>query len=168
MMQNGQGAAGGVGDHREPFRKGNFPKELMYVPGTQGYRGAWEDNHQGRRRGQRSGPLHRLHRLRVDLPRKGNNLHRNVIFRDNGDKASQVEPYTSTPPLRQQQSHRAMEMDGGLRKENRRQRAGHRAQRQSEQWHACFPIVESFRQADRPRICRDSAHDGNGSTRPRR
>mgnify|MGYP003693628559 CR=1 FL=1 len=24
---------------------------------------------------------------------KGNNLHRNVIFRDNGDKASQVEPF---------------------------------------------------------------------------
>ena len=29
----------------------------------------------------------------------GNNLHRNVIFRDNGDKASQVEPYTTYPPL---------------------------------------------------------------------
>ncbi len=28
----------------------------------------------------------------------GNNLHRNVIFRDNGDKASQVEPYTVYPP----------------------------------------------------------------------
>ena len=29
----------------------------------------------------------------------GNNLHRNVIFRDNGDKASRVEPYTTVKPL---------------------------------------------------------------------
>ncbi len=29
----------------------------------------------------------------------GNNLHRNVIFRDNGDKASQVEPFTVYPPF---------------------------------------------------------------------
>ena len=29
----------------------------------------------------------------------GNNLHRNVIFRDNGAKASLVEPYTTQPPL---------------------------------------------------------------------
>ena len=29
----------------------------------------------------------------------GNNLHRNVIYRDNGEKASQVEPYTTFPPL---------------------------------------------------------------------
>jgi hypothetical protein len=30
---------------------------------------------------------------------RGNNLHRNVIFRDNGDRASQVEPFTVIPPL---------------------------------------------------------------------
>ncbi|MEC9372359.1 MAG: DUF3604 domain-containing protein, partial [Planctomycetota bacterium] len=29
----------------------------------------------------------------------GNNLHRNVIFRDNGDKASMVEPFTVYPPF---------------------------------------------------------------------
>ena len=29
----------------------------------------------------------------------GNNLHRNVIFRDNGDKASQVVPFTVYPPF---------------------------------------------------------------------
>lgn len=29
----------------------------------------------------------------------GNNLHRNVIFRDNADKASQVEPFTVYPPF---------------------------------------------------------------------
>ena len=29
----------------------------------------------------------------------GNNLHRNVIFRDNGDKAVQIEPFTTLKPL---------------------------------------------------------------------
>lgn len=29
---------------------------------------------------------------------KGFNLHRNVIFRDGGDKASVVEPYTTVAP----------------------------------------------------------------------
>ena len=33
----------------------------------------------------------------------GNNLHRNVIFRDNGDKASQVEPFTTLNAARQRQ-----------------------------------------------------------------
>ena len=53
-----------------------------------------------RRRGafQRAGPLHRLHRLRGTSNTGGNNLHRNVIFRDNGDKASQVDPFTVYPP----------------------------------------------------------------------
>jgi hypothetical protein len=32
------------------------------------------------------------------LPR-GNNLHHNVIFRDNGDKADQLVPYTTMKPL---------------------------------------------------------------------
>jgi hypothetical protein len=35
----------------------------------------------------------------VDFNTGGNNLHRNVIFRDNGDKASQVEPFTVLSPL---------------------------------------------------------------------
>ena len=30
---------------------------------------------------------------------KGNNLHRNVIFRDNADKAGQVVPYTTQKPI---------------------------------------------------------------------
>jgi hypothetical protein len=29
----------------------------------------------------------------------GNNLHRNVIFRDNGEKASQVLPFTTQAPM---------------------------------------------------------------------
>ena len=35
---------------------------------------------------------------------KGNNLHRNVIYRDGGDKASLMEPYATTAAFWQQQS----------------------------------------------------------------
>jgi hypothetical protein len=35
----------------------------------------------------------------TSLTPPGNNLHRNVIFRDNGDKASQVLPYTATDSI---------------------------------------------------------------------
>ena len=45
----------------------------------------------------------------------GNNLHRNVIFRDGGDKAGQVEPYTTHAAARQRQPRGPVEMDGGLR-----------------------------------------------------
>ena len=30
---------------------------------------------------------------------EGGNMHRNVIFRDNGDRASRVVPFTQTPPF---------------------------------------------------------------------
>ena len=64
-------------------------------------------------------------------------------------------------------TRRSLEVDASLRAEDRRQRAGHRAQRQSQQ------------RPDVPRSSRPSArrstgsmpssgHDGNGSTRPRR
>ena len=55
----------------------------------------------------------------------GNNLHRNVIFRDDGDKASQVVPFTRAA-AGQRQSARPVEMDGGLRGQDRRRRARHR------------------------------------------
>ncbi len=63
----------------------------------------------------------------------GNNLHRNVIFRDNGGKADQVDPYTTM-------RHWAATTHGicgsGCRptRKDRRRRARHRAQRQPFQW----------------------------------
>ena len=98
----------------------------------------------------------------------GNNLHRIVIFRDDGDKASQVEP-SRPEAARQRQPARPVEVDGRLRGEDRRRGARDRAQRQPVSNGRMFPIDRVVhRQADRPRLRRDAARAGSRSTKPRR
>ena len=66
MIQSGQGAAAAV-EIITAFGAGKFKGPLLYSPDSAAYRSAWQDNHQGGGRGERSRPLHRLHRLRMDL-----------------------------------------------------------------------------------------------------
>ena len=148
------------------FSQGTFPKDLMYAPGTRPYRGAWRETIASAEQYNEPGRFTAFIGFEWTSNTGGNNLHRNVIFRDNGDKASQVEPFTVYPPSERQPGG-TLEMDGGLREQDRRQRAGHRAQRQSEQ-RPDVPGRRDLRQEDRPQVCRDSGRDGNGSTRPRR
>ena len=51
----------------DTFSRGTFPPALMSFPGSPGYRSAWEQIDRRGRKVQRARPLHRLHRLRVDL-----------------------------------------------------------------------------------------------------
>jgi hypothetical protein len=57
---------------------------------------------------------------------KGNNLHRVIIYRDNGDKAIQTLPYTATDSADPEDRWKALEV---YEKKNRRPGAG-----QSTQW----------------------------------
>ncbi len=57
----------------------------------------------------------------------GNNLHRNVLFRDGKDKADQVFPFSR---LEQREPREALGVDGEVRGEDRRQAARHPPQRQ--------------------------------------
>ena len=72
----------------------------MYFPGTHGLPRRLAGNHRCRRSNTTSRAASPPSSA-TSGPRttSGNNLHRNVIFRDNGDKASQVEPFTRYPPL---------------------------------------------------------------------
>ena len=74
----------------------------------------------------------------------GNNLHRNVIFRDDGDKASQVEPYTVYPP--RAATTRATCGSGWTAYENEDRRPRARASRTTATCRngRMFPLVESF------------------------
>ena len=52
-------------------------------------------DHRRGREVQRAGAIHGHHRLRMVIRPNGNNLHRNVLFRDGKDKADQIIPLSS-------------------------------------------------------------------------
>ena len=81
------------------FSQGKFPKALIYAPGTPGFRSTWREIVKAADEANDPGRFTAFIGYEWTSLVAGNNLHRNVIFRDDGTKASLVEPYTTTPPL---------------------------------------------------------------------
>ena len=98
MIQAGKGGEAAI-DIIVQFSQGTFPKNLMYFPGTRAYKGAWQETIDAAEKYNEPGRFTAFIGFEWTSNTGGNNLHRNVIFRDNGDKASQVEPFTVYPPL---------------------------------------------------------------------
>ena len=98
MFKAGNGADVGLEAMFALFQ-GTYPNELMYNPGTRGFSRTWEDNIAAAEEYNDPGRFTAFIGYEWSASVKGSNLHRNVIFRDGSDKASQVQPIVTNPPM---------------------------------------------------------------------
>ena len=99
FKQGGQVRARATFDMISRFAQGTLSPALNYQPGNPAYQRVWGEIIQAAE--DFNDPHHFTTFIAYEWTSlvKGNNLHRNVIFRDGSDRAGQVEPYTTTPPV---------------------------------------------------------------------
>jgi hypothetical protein len=98
MIKSGKGAAAAM-EIIMAFGKGTMPKTMVYSADTLPYKNTWTDTVRAAEEYNDPGRFTALIGYEWSSNTKGNNLHRNVIFRDNADKASLVVPYATDKPL---------------------------------------------------------------------
>ena len=98
QIQSGKGAQTAI-DIVVSLGAGTLPKAIIPLPGTRTYRSVWEELVRAAEQANDPGRFTAFIGYEWTSLTRGNNLHRNVIFRDNADKALRVEPYTTQGPL---------------------------------------------------------------------
>jgi hypothetical protein len=81
------------------FSKGKFPEALASLPGSPAYRSAWEEAIDAAEKYNDPGNYTAFIGYEWTSNTGGNNLHRVLVYRDSGVKASVMEPYTTLKPL---------------------------------------------------------------------
>ena len=98
MIASGQGADAAI-DIIRNFGTGTISKAILPVPGTAAYRNAWHQAIKDAEQANEPGRFTAFIGYEWTSNTGGNNLHRNVVFRDDAPSARQVEPYTTMKPL---------------------------------------------------------------------
>ncbi len=80
------------------FGQGQLDPALNYQPGHPAFERTWHQIVDAAEEFNDPGNFTTFIAFEWTSLEQGNNLHRNVIFRDDADKARQVVPYTTTPP----------------------------------------------------------------------
>ena len=99
INEGGQEGVKAAGEMIVAFSQDKFPEELTSLPGTSIYRNTWDGIIDAAEEANDPGHFTAFIGYEWTSMIKGNNLHRVVMYRDGGDRAKLLEPYTATPPL---------------------------------------------------------------------
>ena len=158
MIHSGRGAEAAL-DIIVSFGKGLMPKAIFPLPGTPAYRGAWQETIKAADDANDPGHFTAFIGYEWTSNTGGNNLHRNVIFRDNGAKAMLVEPYTTIKPLGSDNPSDLWQWMAAYEEKTGGNvlAIAHNGNLSNGRM---FPVVEAFGKTARPRLCRDACQVG--------
>jgi hypothetical protein len=101
MNKGGEDAASAAKDLITNFAQGTLPKGMLdeYSPGAKTYGSVWKRCIEAAEKHNDPGTFSTIIGFEWTSLVKGNNLHRNVLFRDDASRVSQVEPMVTQPPM---------------------------------------------------------------------
>ena len=101
LQEGGDAAAAAAMDLITNFAQGTMPEGMLdeYSPGARTYRSVWERCITTAEQHNDPGTFTTIIGFEWTSLVKGNNLHRNVLFRDGAERVRQVEPMITQPPM---------------------------------------------------------------------